>query len=388
MNVWLYKKLVRRRPKWCVDYSENGKRRQLFFVSKAVAEGRASELRRGMLSARSWWTALPATERDRIVQACHDAHEREHDVVDLLSRAQEFKPSLGPTLGETITELLGAKRNAGRSSDYTDALELMLNKFARGRESVKIGALNVADVEKFLDAGTIASRSTRRARVSTLFKFAVRRGYRADNPCERVESVTYVKPRPKVFTAAAFTTAVAWLRQHAPHGLAWFALSTVCGLRPEEAEKTTRKDINFEEGFVRVEAQTTKVRERRIVYPRAEAMTFLKWAIKRGGQLPLSSQSRSRFISGQIRKTRKGKRRSRSLREAMGWSTWPKDITRHTAASYWLSADGSAAHVAEMLGNSESVLKRDYKALVTRSDAQSFWLTVQRLTTNRKKTEK
>jgi len=139
-----------------------------------------------------------------------------------------------------------------------------------------------------------------------------------------------------------------------------------------------------------VEKQTTKVRLRRVVYPRPEAMAFLKWALakKTGGVLPISSLAKKRLLAGQVRKLPASvrlkrpprRRRAEGLRGALGFKTWPKDITRHTAASYWIGAGASVGEVAEALGNSESVLKRDYKALVTRAEAEEFWKVVKGLT--------
>jgi hypothetical protein len=55
------------------------------------------------------------------------------------------------------------------------------------------------------------------------------------------------------------------------------------------------------------------------------------------------------------------------------WEKWPKDLTRHTAASYWLAVDGNAVNVADQLGHSVAQLKTHDKALVTRADAERFW---------------
>lgn len=107
-----------------------------------------------------------------------------------------------------------------------------------------------------------------------------------------------------------------------------------------------------------MEAQTSKVRQCRPVYPKPEAMALLK-AVLPKGRLPLHPQSRRRAIRG--------------LREALGWKVWPKDITRHTAASMWLADCQSTAAVARSLGNSESILLRDYAALVTKEQAAKFW---------------
>lgn len=38
----------------------------------------------------------------------------------------------------------------------------------------------------------------------------------------------------------------------------------------------------------------------------------------------------------------------------------------------WLPMDGSKV-VSEMLGHSEKTLNRDYKALVTKAEANAFW---------------
>ena len=61
----------------------------------------------------------------------------------------------------------------------------------------------------------------------------------------------------------------------------------------------------------------------------------------------------------------------RLLQHALGWPKWKQDVTRHSAATYMLAT--SAAAVATSLGNSETILKRHYLALVTRAQAEAFW---------------
>lgn len=381
--------MLRGEERWLVDHVVDGKRRRPSFATEAAANGFADDLKRGRSSAKAIWKRLSPTERDEIILAWHSSKENGHDVYDLLHRAKDLQPHTGPTLIKVIDEMVSAKTNAGRSEDYAAALEGVCKQFADGRESRKFDALTVEDVEAFLNSKTIASRTTLRSRLSTLFKFGIRKRYRPDNPCAEIEPITRTLPPPRVFTLEQFMTATKWLLNNARHGLAWWALSSVCGLRPEEAEKTDKKrDINFDEGFVKVEAQTTKVRQRRVVYPKPEAMAFLKWAIKNGGRLPLNSATRSYIISGQARKhvgeKRTARWRTRSLREALGLNAWPKDITRHTAASYWLAGKGETVrHVAKMLGHSEHVCETKYKALKTAKEAGEFWESVLALATGK-----
>jgi len=81
-----------------------------------------------------------------------------------------------------------------------------------------------------------------------------------------------VRPPPAIFTVEQTGIALDWFRKEWTRALPWFLLSTFCGLRPEEALQTTHSDIHFDEGWIKVEAQTTKVRQRRIVYPKSEAL--------------------------------------------------------------------------------------------------------------------
>ncbi len=254
-----------------------------------------------------------------------------------------------------------AKDAAGRSKRYTEILQIILDGFAKGRESQRIAGITVADVDRWLDTKRLAGRPTFKARLATLFNFAVKRGYRPDNPCSAVEAPAPPRTAPAIFTVRQTARCLVFLRRRDPRALGWFVLSTLCGLRPEEAEQTTwdAVQIDNDEAHIRVEAQTSKVRQRRIVTPLPAAVAWLKIAREAGSELPLSSQVRRTAI--------------RRLRNVLHWEEWPKDVTRHTAASYWLAVDGNPVNVAEQLGHSVAQLKTHYKALVTRADAERFW---------------
>jgi site-specific recombinase XerC len=379
--------MVRGVKMWRVRRIENGKPKRTFFdtQTKALSERKRLELQQSR--AGKIWLSLPAHEQEQLILAYTLAKERGIDLQSALMSAQDNVPQQSPTLINVIGDLIDAKRKAGRSEDYTDTLENVLTQFATMiGDRRKFHTLTVHDVERFLDAKKLASRSTLRSRLSTMFKFGIRRGHRTDNPCERLEAITTTRKPPAVFTVKQFEAAAKWLLASTTDDkkcLAWFALTTVCGLRPEEAEKTDEKrDINFKEGFIRVEAQTTKVRQRRVVYPKHEAMLFLKWTLKHGGVLPIDPQVRQRMISGKRWKNvSKGFVATEGLRGALGFDQWPKDITRHTAASYWLADCGSTATVSEALGNSEKVLRSHYKAVVTRKEAKAFWAMVKNMAT-------
>jgi len=360
-KITVQKWLIRGQTKWAVHRIESGKRKRSFFDSKKAADAEASVLRSQQADVGDVWLTLPAAERQRLMQVHHEAQKLGVDLADLLADWKRAPRSTGasPPLESVIAELLAAKAAAGRSPRYSVTLSIPLNQFAKGRERAAIASFGLRDVEQFLDSKGIHSRSTVRARLSTLFRFAVRRGYRPDNPCDRLEAVRVVKTPPTVLSIVQTKSCLDWLDCKNPRAFAWFVLTTFAGLRPEEAEQTSWNEINFEEGWIRVEAQTTKVRQRRVVYPHATAMLWLRRARERKSELPLARQPRRRAI--------------RSLRTLLGFAKWPKDVTRHSAASYWLADSGQAAQIASALGHSESVLRKNYMALVTKTEAQKFW---------------
>lgn len=371
LKITVNKGTVRGETRWVVSFREDGRRKRRFFESQGAADLEAESIRLDRKDVIKDWNAMPVSEREMIMIASVRRKKEGGNPVDALLAEKPTRKMEGPSLSKTIDELILAKEQAGRDGGYTNTLRTVLDQFAVSASDVRVNLVTLGDIERFINSKKLAYRSTLRARLSTLFKFAVRREYRPDNPCDRLEAITYHKPPPAIFTPQQFKTAVEWLLESAPRGLAWFALTTGCGLRPQEAEKTNpKRDINFTEGFVKVEAQTTKVRQRRVIYPLPEALQFLKWALDNGGIVPMGSQARMRLIAGEPRKsTKRGKYRSTGLRQALGFEKWPKDITRHTAASYWLASGGTKGHVADMLGNSEKVLKRDYDARMTRAEA-------------------
>jgi len=361
-RVTIAPELVRGVPHWRVRFYDvvTQRVRRRFFSSVAAAEKFAGVLQRQDRDAEGVWARLLPAERSLLIAVWREAQLRG---VDLLAAVVHGAPvkTAGPTLGVVIGELIVSKREAGRNRLYLARLENLLNRFAAGREAKPIAAVEVAVVEEFMRPMALRYRATVRARLSTLFNFAVRRRYRPDNPLAQLEPVKLVAPLPRVFTLSELKLALAWVKSPAGQALGpWLVLSTFCGLRPDEAASVGREQINFKEGWIKVEAATSKVRQRRVVYPRPEAMRLLAAVVRPvPNEIRLPASTRRRVL--------------RRLREHLGWAAWPKDVTRHTAASLWLAVEPDVAKVAAMLGNSPGVLLKHYKAVMTKAEAVRMW---------------
>ena len=356
MRVTISKNSVRGKPCWLVRWHD-GRIKRTYCSSRAAAETRAAELRGEATGAKQLLAALPPDEQEKLVTLYRESLRRGVDVMAFLNGGEAAMAS-SPTLAAVIEELVVAKVKAGRAAPYCQGLRNILAEFARGQEQIPIHKLGLPEVESYLNSKSLISRANYRGRLSTLFNFAVRRGHIIKNPCLQLEAITVTRPEPAVLTLKETIALLTWLLEN-PRLLGWFCLSTFAGLRPEEAEKTTWRDVNFEEGWIRVRAQTSKVRQRRVFYPKPVVFDWLRVVRDRGCELPVGKTERGNLLKDQ-------------LRGVVGWPEWKKDVTRHTAASMWFTV-ASTDDVTKGLGHSESILREKYMALVTKTDAEKFW---------------
>jgi integrase len=359
MKIGIGKCKVRNGHKWRVRWFEAGRIHRKFFGSRDAAEAQGARLRGEMMTMRRTLADLPTDDQKQLLRIYDEAKRRGWALASMIDRVTSVPEMAAENpVAAVLEEMLSAKRNAGRAPSYLKSLRQIIIQFTKGRDRMSVDRFTATDLERFMDSKDLRYRSTLRARLSTLFKFAVRRGYRADNPCDRLESAAAAHVVPEVMTVEETVTALDWFREH-PRAMAWFILSAFAGLRPMEAQKTTWKEMNFTEGWIRVEAQTTKVRQRRVVYPQLMVLEWLRRAKQLKSELPLTTKQRTVEL--------------RELRTVLGWKSFKQDVTRHSAASYWLSASGSANMVATALGTSESILRRNYMALVTKVEAARYW---------------
>lgn len=281
---------LRGKEVWIVDRRLGGVRQRSFFATKGEAESLARDVRKDMQEIAEAWRDLTVDEKIRLVLVHREAQRRNLDLLKVVSTFEEKQPepepeSNAPTLKAALVQLATAKLESGRARRYVEHLDGCLRRFARGREEAKIDRVTVAEVNAFLESVPPKSRQNYRAMVSTLFSFALRKRWVDESPVEKVEKMKRVDRPPAVFTPKEVETCLRWLVRERPRALAWFVLTTFCGLRPEEAAVTGWEQIHFGEGLVVVEAQSSKVRRRRIVYPMPMAMEWLRFAQVQGSEL-------------------------------------------------------------------------------------------------------
>ena len=264
------------------------------------------------------------------------------------------------TLSVALDRLLKAKEASKRRSRYILALKRAIQSFISTTGDLPVSDITEDHVEGFLSVKGVNpwSRRTYVSRLSTLFEFSRRRRWLVENPCCFLEQVAIDRTEPVILTPDQASHLVHQCRVLCPRGLPWLLLCLYAGLRPEEAAALSWEAIDWENRRIWVDASVSKVRQRRIVEPPGRFFYLLSCAQK-GGALPLPHSTKRRV--------------QRRLKATMGWKSWPKDILRHTCASYWLALVCDAQRVSLQLGNSPEVLFRHYRAVVTGKEAAMFF---------------
>ena len=338
-----------------VDYGiVEGKRRRSFHKTKAEAKGAIAVFKEDRAESSSYWAHLTPRERidtAKTLREIKNAGATLQGVWDFYRERQAAKT--GVTLSAAINECLEAKKAAKMSARYVGELTNYLRQFELDRGHLDVADISPSMLEKWFKGRKEkpATRQTGINRLSALFSFCKRRGYLTDNPLDRVERVRVPSVKPEILTVDDCKALVAAARKDKGM-LTYLGLALFCGIRPDEALRITRRDIDLERGLVFLDAEKSKVRNRRIIELTAPA----KRCLEAGGAVPAKNF----------------KRRFNRLRRDAKVKTWPHDALRKTAASHFYNIHG-IEKATEQLGHSAKVHLGVYRELVTKEQTAE-WL--------------
>lgn len=345
---------------WCVDYGvRDGRRRREYFGTKMAADKAFKQGQKDAQELGRRWTNLQPHERlgvaEILGQIC-SAGLTLRDVWNGYRKGAQVATTGRQTLRQAIDLLIESKTKANKRPGYVTNLRQYLDAWARGQEERSLASITLDEIENFVNTKeSVGSRLTTINRLSTLFSFAVRKGWIVANPLKRIERPTVEATLPTILTDADTIKMLAYIKAKLPKLAPWFALALFAGLRPEEADQITWDKINLDAGTVIIDPSISKVRNARTVHLEPVAVAWLKL----GGDLPITQVSRRRAL--------------RKVRDFMGWEEWPKDVLRHTCASHWIALKKSYGAVAIEMGNSENILRKHYRAEVAQADCKKFW---------------
>jgi integrase len=274
-------------------------------------------------------------------------------------------------VADCINEYLEAKRadqkRGGISKLTLYELESKMRIVREAFAGKKITEVDDRAVEAFIKSlpHNPRGKANIRTKLSQLLNFCRRQKWISVNPAAEVK-VPVKRHRIEILGVAQVETLLGAAQrfERAQSVVPYLLVSLFAGLRPGEAEQLTWEKIHFETQQIEVLGITSKTREDRFVYMEPALIEWLLPYRKAGGLIVGSNFTKD----------------FKEVKKCAGFGTnenatcrWPKDVLRHTYASYWLPIHKDRAHLAELMGNSLAVIKSHYKRAIPETVAEKFW---------------
>jgi integrase len=286
--------------------------------------------------------------------------------VESKSRKTNFTPK---TIPQIVEELLAKKKAEGISKRHFEDRRDRWNRFARDFTG-RIDQVTAKEIETWLNRLKVASRTKNNYRdaIQQLFRFALSQQYLSRGEPLVTENVAEVRVKEgaiHIYTPQELQT----LLTHAPSKLVpFFALGAFAGLRTQEIVRLEWQDIRFKQSVIEVSAAKAKTASRRLVPILPALREWLEPLQKSCGPV-LEFCSYTAFDYARSRFCELGIQENGKTVEFQ----WKSNALRHSYASYRLAKIKNAAEVALEMGNSPSMLFRNYRELVTEQAADEWF---------------
>ena len=293
-----------------------------------------------------------------------------------LNQAVEFflhnsiRSELQRTVAEVVEEFVITKQSDGLSTRYVEDVTWRLRRFAKDFQ-VNIEHVTTRDLDAWLRKLTtgLVTRDNFRKHIVTLFNFARRQGYL---PRDRETEARWLeKPRIKskpieIFSAQELSELIA-----AAEGQVKLAIviGAFTGIRSAEMLRLKWENFNWGEEVIDIGVDQTKTASRRLVPILPALVEWIKPHAKPYG--PVLNYSLPVCLAEAFATTAMKATKARG--EALPPLKWKQNGLRHSYASYRLAITNDAAQVSLEMGNSPQKLFKNYRKVVTKSQAITWF---------------
>lgn len=348
------------------------------FQSKKEALGRASAIAAETLEEGHSATKMEPELRLMAIKGKIALEEFGKTIDDAVSHYLTFlRTEKAKDESQTISAMadlwLDEKKNKTRRNTLRPAT---LNDIAETNKILKrnFGHLKILDAskkhfEEYLNGLNVGEqrRYNLRSRFSQFFNWCIHElDIPMKNPLEKIV-IEVPEKEVSVFTPDEAEKLLRLCQNSFPQLLAYHAISLFGGLRPSEAELLEWSDIHIDEKQVKVRKEISKVKRTRVFTMNETLEAWLNSIPKRGSRILYTSNNR-----GNLEMLR-AKLGFKIRKENPNGKKWPEDILRHSFGSYWLRFHNDKPRLAEIMGNSPSVIEKHYKSPVRESDAKKYW---------------
>ena len=265
-------------------------------------------------------------------------------------------------------ELEQRSKADGRSRAHTNAIRQILALFSKTYGNSTISTIKTAQVQQWLDKYktkdgkplSANSFNTFKRYLSGLFSFSIKRGYTETNPANRVDYKLIKSKLPRLLSP----TDLRAILEASPETVRpAVAVQAFCGLRVAEVSRLKWTDF-LSTGFIQVGSSNAKTGRRRLTPVPKLLFSYLN-SVKQPSGYVFGGDN-----GGDIYRLSDA---LTEVRRAVKNVKWENNALRASALSYRLAETKDAAATALEMGNSPTVLLRDYRELTTERDAQLWF---------------
>jgi len=355
-----------------IDGKPKKKRRYRSF--KTAIEAETFNLEQELLNDKS---PLHLTAEERLVISrwkvlAANAGKQLYDLAPGIEQFIKDQTNPSPVLPLGVSEFLEDLERRNKSQHTIDQYTLYLEEFSTLHSLKRVCDVSRADVVSFIlnRYHNDNSRGFVRTPLGAFFQWAQKKGW-AQGWDKKIQWDKNRIPEKRVstFTPEQFKE----ILNHAPESIRLgLALQGFLGIRPEEMSSSTGKpvlrwkDVNFEERVIHINGDVSKVGTFRDLYDIPQSVwAWLEATPKSKRKGPLITCNHRNFKAT----------RARALKKGTNLEHWPKDVLRHSAASYgWKHPDIGIETVMEWLGHrNPKIFFKHYKTAASKKTALEWY---------------
>lgn len=357
-------------------FSTTGKRKAIYYKTKAEAEADAAVLRESMRQGTLGLMRMLTPEQARqAAEAVEKLSAARMSIAEAVEIAINHRAAVARSV--SISELFARYENeVGSARQWSVATRQAWRKFARPllekNGGSQLAAITPENMRSWLEDafGTVSMFNAACRTLSGAFTWAVKQGLAASNVFERIERKAARRGDDvDVFTPSEARALLDACRDYTTEGgldcrdckLA-FAFLLFTGVRPFEFTRLRWEDLKPQPDgslMLFVGSSKAKTRTARFIRIRPNMQAFIDaWSGPRTGKLAPANWAR----------------KAKLVRARAGFSS-RKDTARHSFASYLLAAGETTEAVKADLGHTRAsnVLFVHYRAAATPAAAAEYW---------------